>query len=157
MDPLQEIEEVVDTITDGLGLPIDAGIKKTVAALQLCGFPTTASCEGHMKRALPFPWVDIGTDSREENIVLQCAIQFLIEKFYSTRERDLCAIQIGFSFGDDSFRIQSVNESNGHFGVHNMDTMIRDQEILNRLREEMNEFAKFLVLFDSQTRELSQS
>jgi hypothetical protein len=44
-------------ITDGLGKPIDSGIRETVAILQLIGLHTTASCEGHLDWGLPVPWI----------------------------------------------------------------------------------------------------
>ena len=37
----------LDRVVDGLGMPIDQGIKPLVAALNLRGYKTTASCEGH--------------------------------------------------------------------------------------------------------------
>ena len=49
----------VDTLTDVLGMPVDQGIREIVAALRLAGFSTTGSCEGHLNRALQYPWVDI--------------------------------------------------------------------------------------------------
>jgi hypothetical protein len=43
---------------DGLGRPIDEGILETVVALNLLGFRSTASCEGHLEHGKPFPWID---------------------------------------------------------------------------------------------------
>lgn len=54
-----EMAAKIDRTVDRLGHPIDPGIKETVIALNLLGFKTAASCEGHADRALPFPWVDI--------------------------------------------------------------------------------------------------
>ncbi len=45
--------------TDGLGLGLDEGIVDTVAALQLNGFQTSASCEGHVDWGCGAPWVDV--------------------------------------------------------------------------------------------------
>jgi hypothetical protein len=47
------------TVTDGLGKPIDAGIKPAVIALRALGLNTTMSCEGHMDHGIAGPWVDI--------------------------------------------------------------------------------------------------
>ena len=52
---LQEVEH----IADGVGYGIEPFIKRPVAILMMAGFPTTASCEGHMDRALPYPWIDV--------------------------------------------------------------------------------------------------
>src|SRR5580704_5515502 len=45
---------------DATGMGIDRGISNTVIALNLLGVPTSSSCEGHIERGLPAPWVEIG-------------------------------------------------------------------------------------------------
>ena len=45
-------------------MPIDEGIKDTVAAFQLLDFNTQASCEGHLDRDLLTPWIDIGAPNQ---------------------------------------------------------------------------------------------
>ncbi len=57
----------VDRAVDGLGTPIDDGIKEALIALKVNGFGTLASCEGHIDRGLPYPWVAIGSQLAEEN------------------------------------------------------------------------------------------
>ena len=49
----------IDGITDALGMPIEKGIRDTVIALRLLGFPTSGSCEGHVGRGCSSPWVDV--------------------------------------------------------------------------------------------------
>lgn len=61
----QEMVTRVDKITDRLGKPVDAGIKETVIVLNLLGFPTTMSCEGHAERAVGGPWVDMRPEGVE--------------------------------------------------------------------------------------------
>ncbi len=51
----EEALKQVDKMTDGLGMPIDPSIKPLVAALHMHDFSTTASCEGHLGRALAYP------------------------------------------------------------------------------------------------------
>ncbi len=58
----EEAEAFVRCITDGLGCSIDEGILEVVVALNLLGFPTCQSCEGHLDDGLPYPWVDFETD-----------------------------------------------------------------------------------------------
>lgn len=58
----QEAFAAADKIVDGLGKPIDAGIKPMVAVLNALEVPTSGSCEGHIERALSYPWVDIGLE-----------------------------------------------------------------------------------------------
>lgn len=53
-----------DGMADRLGMPIDEGIKDTVAAFQLLDFNTQASCEGHIERDLLTPWIDIGAPNQ---------------------------------------------------------------------------------------------
>lgn len=67
---LQTFEQALDAkrtelglITDNLGMPIEAGIMDTVAALQLLGFGTSGSCEGHGDWGCPWPWVNIEASS----------------------------------------------------------------------------------------------
>ncbi len=53
----QKMEAEVASWTDALGMPIDEGIKKTIIALNLLGFPTRQSCEGHINTGGVHPWV----------------------------------------------------------------------------------------------------
>lgn len=59
-DQWQQKLKDLDKVADGLGLGIDAGVKETVALLNLAGVHTTASCEGHKNWGFPYPWIDIG-------------------------------------------------------------------------------------------------
>ncbi len=43
---------------DGLGKPIDPGVKDTVVVLNLLGFATIRSCEGHIDWGRGYPWID---------------------------------------------------------------------------------------------------
>ena len=66
----REKEKEIDTWADNLGAPIDAGIKKAVIAFNLAGFPTTASCEGHLDTGLPAPWMRVAVlDEPEQRFV----------------------------------------------------------------------------------------
>jgi hypothetical protein len=49
----------VEKITDELGKKIDSGIKETIVAFLVNNFNTTCSCEGHLDRGRPYPWLDI--------------------------------------------------------------------------------------------------
>ena len=53
---------LLDKVTDANGKKIDFGIRPLVAALHLNGIPTTSSCEGHLDRGCPYPWIDISSD-----------------------------------------------------------------------------------------------
>ena len=64
-------------------MSIDAGIRETVAVLNLLGLPTRQSCEGHVNdrgHGLPAPWVDFNLGDRQ---VLD-RVQALLEVFYAS-------------------------------------------------------------------------
>jgi hypothetical protein len=56
----------VEKITDARGMPIDPGIKETVVAFLVNGFDTEGSCEGHIDRARPYPWIDIAREPQSD-------------------------------------------------------------------------------------------
>jgi len=55
----EEVSQRMSHVTDALGKPIDPGIFDTVVALNILGFSTTMSCEGHFERGIAGPWVDL--------------------------------------------------------------------------------------------------
>jgi hypothetical protein len=62
----------VDKLVDGLGMHVDKAIRSVVTALRMHDLQTTSSCEGHLDRGLPYPWVGLGSEpqlpkSREPN------------------------------------------------------------------------------------------
>jgi len=59
---LREIEGVKDSLDE----EIDDGIKETVAAINLNGFPTSGSCEGHLDHGTAAPWVEISDPNEPE-------------------------------------------------------------------------------------------
>ncbi len=44
---------------DYFGEKIDENIKSAVTAFNLNDLPTSQSCEGHLEKGLPFPWLDV--------------------------------------------------------------------------------------------------
>ena len=57
---LQEyIKNHLDKMADSKGYEIENGVKEIVGYLNLLGISTSSSCEGHVERAAPFPWVGI--------------------------------------------------------------------------------------------------
>ncbi len=59
------LSDEVDLWTDRIGMPIDERIKETVIVLNLMGFTTSASCEGHIDWGLPYPWIDFAVNDKE--------------------------------------------------------------------------------------------
>ena len=81
----------VSTWTDRLGRPIDHGIHDTVIALNLLGFPTTASCEGHDDHGTPAPWVAVRVERGEDmehGVLLASSVRSridrLLDDYYTT-------------------------------------------------------------------------
>jgi len=61
-------------------MPVDGKIKPLVAALRWHGFPTTMSCEGHMDRGNPFPWIEIrGASSFKNHLLYRRLLSLLAE------------------------------------------------------------------------------
>jgi hypothetical protein len=82
----------VDSITDGLGLPIDEGIKKIVIALRLWGFMTSGSCQGHTGRGTPYPWVEIYAPDQRRDVWIKAnelqreKLSALLGEFYKVTD-----------------------------------------------------------------------
>lgn len=53
----EKLAEEVDTWADGIGCPLDEGIKEVVIGLNILDITTCQSCEGHLDWGSPFPWV----------------------------------------------------------------------------------------------------
>jgi hypothetical protein len=85
-----DMEKEVHSWTDKLGMPIDLGIKDTVIVLNLLGFKTSASCQGHLDWGLPYPWIDFETTDQE--------VKNLMEKQQSVYQK----IQKNYPAGDYS-------------------------------------------------------
>lgn len=63
---LEEIRHDVESISDRLGKPIEEGIKETVVMFKANGLPTSDSCEGHVERGLPVPYVEVSAPNEPE-------------------------------------------------------------------------------------------
>src|SRR5712691_10998173 len=84
-------------LSDALGRRVDELIAPVVAALRAHGIPTTASCQGHLKWGLPFPWVEVCAQLpqlppedaeeslRKQNLALRALLLTHLAEFYSQR------------------------------------------------------------------------
>ena len=70
----QEGCAAVEKFTDKLGTPIDPGIFETVVVLNLLGFRTFQSCEGHLDHGSPYPWVTM-IDSERSRLFTRMWLQ----------------------------------------------------------------------------------
>ena len=125
----------VNTLVDGLGKPIDAGIKEMVITMMCHGFETTASCEGHVERSCCYPWIHVNKSGR---------LARLLDKFYDSRMYVGDSRLTLKSMGDTVDRLQGT-------GGFMLDSLPREiltepirRAILARYTIEMNDFCAFL-------------
>jgi hypothetical protein len=72
--------QYIEGVRDALGKPVDAGIKSLVIALNASGFPTTASCEGHLDWGIPAPWVDVSPSPTPQSVAHRREVSTLDEE-----------------------------------------------------------------------------
>ncbi len=65
----QTMEQEVASWGDALGRGIDHEIKNTVIVLNLLGFRTEQSCQGHIDWGLSYPWISFNTQDEEINVL----------------------------------------------------------------------------------------
>ncbi len=65
-DKLGEIKQEVESIGDRLGRGVDENIKETVVMFKASELPTSDSCEGHIERGLPVPYVEVSAPNEPE-------------------------------------------------------------------------------------------
>lgn len=135
---MPDVQKRIDELADKLGMPVDEGIKSTVAALWLWDFPTTGSCEGHLDRGLAFPWVDIGVGDRKANKPIRSKMRKFLEQFYEDRTSNY-QIKMADKGLFGNFRLQSFP------GIDYEGGAVDEAELL-ALRQEIKDFTAFLVL-----------
>jgi len=81
---LEEIRQEVENIGDRIGRPIDEGIRETVAMFKANELPTSDSCEGHVERGLPVPYVEVSAPNEpQERFVGQNEVFEKVAKKYN--------------------------------------------------------------------------
>lgn len=101
-----DIARQVENCTDKRGRLIDLKIRPLVIALIGNDFATFFSCQGHLGRQYPYPWVEVGsrehveaqlahgrefppevaTNVRESNIQARVRLMSLLDDFYATEK-----------------------------------------------------------------------
>jgi len=71
----QNMEKEVASWGDALGMPIDPEIKKAVIVLNLLGFKTEQSCEGHIDWGLPYSWISFDTSDKEIETLMNTRLE----------------------------------------------------------------------------------
>lgn len=150
---IKHLSKKVDQMADGLGYPMDPKIKPTVVALMLHGFPTVASCEGHLDHGYAAPWVMIeprvpkGLRGNKKKAYLnwqrkklEWRVMDLLTKFYRRRlvaaDVRLHLDRIGYGI------IRLTNEGNEAVDILSEH---KRKKKLRRYQQEMKEFTKFLL------------
>lgn len=129
---LQELDET----SDALGYRIETGIKEAVNAFNLMGLPTSGSCEGHIDRALSFPWVDVSSPNEpEERYVEQNETFKKVAK-----ERGLPEENVKRGLDMDAYweAMKQMSEETKEYkkwDLENKKLAIRAQELLNEFYE----------------------
>ncbi len=141
MESYEEVKEEVDLITDGLGVPVDEKIKKTVIALRMMRINTEGSCEGHREWGLPYPWVSVSlylSDKYESG---------WIEDNIAEREKVLPFVDEFNATYTPEFPL--ILQDQGMFKAFRIQSFHRDQEVdpnrLEEYQEIMNAFADFVI------------
>ncbi|MGD0074766.1 MAG: hypothetical protein ABSD31_10555 [Candidatus Binataceae bacterium] len=156
----------VARLIDGLGKRVDKGIQTTVTALRALGFPTTASCEGHLQHGMKAPWINIGDhhvrlvakadtvtgkpqaspqmnvemqEVRRTNLKAQERLLCLLERFYQRRNTRISRRLIVQPIGNGAFRL-----TNQGAHVHDLFAPVNANRELRRCQTEMAAFTTFL-------------
>jgi len=118
-------------LRDKLGKSVDNRIMPAVIALRISGINTSASCEGHLRRGLPYPWIDIDNPDDRKKLDL-----FLVDFYAGTKSRNKYRLRT-VNFGDHGCRLMSYPSIS--------DNGIKNQKILEACQLEINKFADFLM------------
>lgn len=141
MQSYDAVEKEVDLITDGLGMPVDDRIKKTIIALRMMRVNTNSSCEGHEDRGCPYPWVGVYAPKQYEpswikaNLAERDKVEPLVNEFNALHAPKYpLIIQDWGVFG--AFRIQSFYWQKEHEV---------DPSRLEEYQQVMDAFAEYII------------
>ncbi len=150
-----ESSKEVDKIVDGLGMHIDDGIKDAVAAFRALGFQTSASCEGHRDRALPYPWIDFrGEKSSSEDATEKAPapLRELMEQLaeFSDAHEDLDVSGFVYNKREDGPRFSySIDKKGKKYIIYDLlDDGYSEKEI-NENKQQLRRFHRLLSEFYS--------
>jgi hypothetical protein len=152
---IERLRQRVAIMTDPSGTPMDPGIQDAVVALRLHGFPTSASCAGHLDGQFIAPWVLIEPTSpkklqRRRRVSyltmrrkrLEWRLLHLLSRFYHER----------FVAEDVRLHIEGRHTLHSNFCLTNqgreaVETLLQRgrQRKHRQYQEEMQAFATFLL------------
>jgi len=125
-------------VTDSLGKKIDKRIKYAVQVFNTLNFKTTASCQGHIKHGLPFPWIEFNLPQTyaKINYLQQDIIKNLLIEYSKVKNNDLFVQNMGQYGG---FRLITSN-------LKINDSFFKKNEIkLKNHRQQINDFCNWLL------------
>jgi len=143
----------LEKVTDKLGEPIDKGIIEGVAVLNKLGFPTSQSCEGHLDRGYPFPWIEIYPhEPEEENWKENSALREKViqeENKYKNKFQELIdSYNKEKGFSQSKFKFVDIEYGFRFQTSDNRDTNemnIKEKEkFLKQTRNNLSDFIEFL-------------
>jgi hypothetical protein len=162
----EQAESKINRITDRLGLGIDIGIKESIIALQVLGFTTTASCQGHLDHGNAAPWVNIGEKVPRELLIKKrelkglleendaAKIRFITKKNLKNQIRLMKLLDEFYRKREVSYDVRLVLNRSGIYGETSLEStgerfqVIRSKaeqkEKLRQYRNEMKAFTDFL-------------
>jgi|SRR3989344_2224190 len=130
-------------VGDALGEGIDERIKETVAAFNLVGLNTYASCEGHLEWGIGAPWVDVQAEGEpDERFIGEKKIIEKIAKKYGITYEDVERANNKEAWVE-AIKIFSENEETPESKAWSKKNE-RLRERLPRYQAEMSAFGEFL-------------
>jgi len=79
----KEVEKDFRNRADKLGMGIDKHIFRSVVILNILGFKTKQSCEGHILRYSTYPWIDLVWDEEDSIDYYEKSLMFFYENLFS--------------------------------------------------------------------------
>lgn len=140
------ISQQVDRIIDSLHEPIDAGIKEVVVGLKAHNVGTMGSCEGHLDRGLPYPWIDVGSPLAEEHDSLRSRFSELWKRHLQEIRREEVMSE------EDKQELKEMLEQEI---IANEEVLTRFSELLDQYNDLHSTYGPSLVLkkrFNSRAR-----
>ncbi|MBL4644708.1 MAG: hypothetical protein JKX80_02465 [Candidatus Pacebacteria bacterium] len=134
---------------EGDDIPIDEGIKESIAALNLLGIPTTSSCSGRPEdhdRSGGFPTLQgVLEDDPKGNDSARESVQQLLAEFNGEHSTKL-PLQLN-PYVTDGYRIESpasiTGEDGNYIGIESVDGY-NQEEMAQEARKEFDKFTEFL-------------
>lgn len=135
---LEEIRHEVENIGDRIGRSIDEGIRETVVMFKANELPTSDSCEGHVERGLPVPYVEVSASNEpQERFVGQNEAFEKVAKKYNITAEEAKTSKIDEAYWE-AMKECSQNEETEEYKKWNKE----NEKLLAKGRNLLEEFYK---------------